>query len=428
MTIGTQTSGFGSYLENILPKEQAVACGAFAASMSQVKNINTIPIEKFSQVVVGLESMRGLVTGDTSVPVNLSLAASANTNLARGSGPFGTYTAGDFFGCMSGTTYNYPDTAAALASVNTTALNTTYSAMVTLLSGPGPAYNAALAALIATASAQIVAISIAQPQQVADINSKWNNIGTQYVYEKNARDRGLAIPPPKDSDRPLNSSPTTQISFISMIAEFAKDTTPHGWAQTLEAISDWSTPGGQSVVGLMRESRNSARLQTIGLELDNTINDSLDDDVLIDLIANGDSNLYTPSGLYDADALGFYDNDLDEYVITNSNFSGINGISDFSNTELSTNNGNAIIGVNSLGQPVYGQAGSESQASPFVLDRGLPIIPGSMAGVSQSSLLPTSLPPNLNSAYTSKQLSSSLYNPAQAATEVELRNCECWNT
>jgi hypothetical protein len=100
--------GFGSYLESILPPDIAAACGALSASFLQVKNITNIPVEKFAQVVTNLETTVGLNVNGTSVPTDLSLRTVGRPLIALGSGPQGTYTASDFFGCMSGLPYNGP--------------------------------------------------------------------------------------------------------------------------------------------------------------------------------------------------------------------------------------------------------------------------------------------------------------------------------
>ena len=98
--------GFGSYLQNILPPDVAVAAGAFSAAMLQIRNIQSVPIEKFAQSVVNLETTTGLSVNGSSVPVDIALANYAAGKIALGSGPQGTYTMSNFFGCMSGLPYN----------------------------------------------------------------------------------------------------------------------------------------------------------------------------------------------------------------------------------------------------------------------------------------------------------------------------------
>ena len=105
------SKGYGSYLTGIIPSDIAVAAGAFSAAMQQIQNIQEVSIEKFAQVVTNLETMVGLNTNSNSnnlVPTNLPLRALGRSKIALGSGPQGSYTMSDFFGCMSGLPYNGP--------------------------------------------------------------------------------------------------------------------------------------------------------------------------------------------------------------------------------------------------------------------------------------------------------------------------------
>jgi len=103
------SKGYGSYLTGILPSDIAVAAGAFSAAMQQIQNIQEVQIEKFAQVVTTMETMVGLNTNSNSnnlVPTNLPLRTAGRPKIALGSGPQGSYTMSDFFGCMSGLPYN----------------------------------------------------------------------------------------------------------------------------------------------------------------------------------------------------------------------------------------------------------------------------------------------------------------------------------
>ena len=98
---------FGSYLHGIMPDDISVACGAFGATMQQIRNISSVPVEKFAQVVGHIETTKGLpLVNGTTVPVNLPMANGATSLISLGSGPQGTYTMSDFFGAMSGLPYN----------------------------------------------------------------------------------------------------------------------------------------------------------------------------------------------------------------------------------------------------------------------------------------------------------------------------------
>ena len=99
---------YGTYLTSILPDNIRIACGAFATAMMQIRNIQSVPIERFAQVVTNLETVSGLtVNGSGGTPVNSTAVNSAISAIALGSGTNGTYLATDFFGAMSGLNYNY---------------------------------------------------------------------------------------------------------------------------------------------------------------------------------------------------------------------------------------------------------------------------------------------------------------------------------
>ena len=119
--------GFGSYLENILPSDIAAAAGAFSATMQQIKNVRKLEIEKFAQVVASLETTAGLnLVNGTNVPTDTTEAKAALALMALGSGPYGTYTYSDFFGCMSGLPYPWKDIQPAIIGLQTTTLSTIY--------------------------------------------------------------------------------------------------------------------------------------------------------------------------------------------------------------------------------------------------------------------------------------------------------------
>ena len=64
-------------------------------------------------------------------------------------------------------------------------------------------------------------------------------------------------------------------------------------AQTIEAVSNLNTVGGQSIVGLLRESRNKIRLQAAGVLLDNNISPVYENEK--ELLCNGTTS-YTING------------------------------------------------------------------------------------------------------------------------------------
>lgn len=516
---GLNPGGFGSYLTGILPRDIATACGALRASMLQVRNISSVPIAKFAQVVANLELPRGLAVGGTSVPVNTALANSGLSILARGSGPNGLYTVSDFFGCVSGLPYNahlatlntalndvvlaniyhelylaitwaaatvdvilttsaVPDgvggfnyfyqitgvtligggggygrggssppiitisgTSGATAAVTgwTTTIDTatvaTYGTIVGVtLTGAGantlygngasatppppgitaaieapptvspgvigptlptgyantpagtvgwPGMNAVVQAYIDQANARISVWSTSNPQLATAVNTAWNAIGTQLTLEQGARRSALyPLPVPKDPLQPLSQTPGTSISWVDALTERSMDTFPQGHAQTLEAIANWSTVGGQSIVAVMRQERNTARLDAVGIPLDtaipitdNTINRRIDSA----RIANDRAASLTGGGS-SQQPLGYYDSATNRYVVTTTS-----------------------LGITTL-------------------DNGDSDLPGSFAGSEWVDLIP----PQLNAAFISAQLTPATYNAEEAQIVVEQCNCDCW--
>lgn len=111
LTSSTPRTGFGSYLDGIvMPEDVIVGAGAFSASMQQIRNLASVPIEKFAQIVVNIETVTSLSAATATnapAPTNQSLVSSALPKIALGSGPQGTYTMSNFLGCMSGLPYDW---------------------------------------------------------------------------------------------------------------------------------------------------------------------------------------------------------------------------------------------------------------------------------------------------------------------------------
>jgi len=114
--------GFGERLKTILPDTLAAACGAFTNTMLQVKNIKTMDIERFSQVVRNLETVSDLGVNGTSAPTNQPIRNSTLPIIAVGSGDKGRYTTCDFFGAMSGLPYDWTKLESYLTSLGTSTL------------------------------------------------------------------------------------------------------------------------------------------------------------------------------------------------------------------------------------------------------------------------------------------------------------------
>jgi len=649
--------GFGSYLDGIVPKDVAIAAGAFAATMQQVKNIENAEFEKFAQIVTNIETAKGLdLIGGTDVPVNLPLANQGQTLTALGSGPYGTFTMSDFFGCMSGLPYPWKDLQNSINELTTTKLSNIYHELflavtweraevsitqtiynveiqpyippdpsaippvagqpriddwyytvsssltqdgggygrgnapaplisfspnncgasatctigtnnqsaaslgggtfgrvtsysfnagtafkytTTSVNQPGPpATPAAPVEYVTIQSAPIAALPVqsdgqratggtnsagtrkgsdgsttileagwASPmngvvqgyidqanQEIAFIKTrsplraKNNNVlydacGLQLTREQRARYTGLPpVPIPRDTW--LNLFPTALYVFTDSVPTLGLNTNPHMSAQTLEAISNLSTVGGQSVIGMMRESRNENRLVEIGVELDNQIPGDFDPDIGNLLLINGtvpvalegipvigingnptdpvvsytlpstlvqtdnDGNLITPQ------TLGYLDPNINKFVVTPNiiDYNNNNPIENILNTTNLAPNGESVLGPYGDGTgPILpptsypslptasstpiaivtagttspsglGGNGTGLPGTNSVLDTGQAIAPGSFAGSRFSNLLPNTL----NTTYSGGNMLPGSYSVQEAIDQVIACNCDCW--
>jgi hypothetical protein len=602
--------GFGSYLEDILPHDIAVSAGAFAAALQQVKNIQTVDFEKFSQVVSSVEVVTkdlNLING-TDVPTDTTLATSGQNLLALGSGPNGTYTASDMFGCMSGLPYSWQELQNSIQAAQTTKLTNIYdqlylatswegatvSVQYTTAAGPlytitgltitdsGGGYGRGAAATptitiaggsgatatctigidptnagsngsgeygrvltvtltsagsatgtiptatiqapptatlpvasdgtkstsgvntasgtagwpgmqtvvtdyITQANTEITAIQTANPTLITNLNTIYNAAGNQLMIEQ--RSRYYAIPPvPVIRDTKLNQYPTTLAVFTDALTNLAMNTFPHMYAQTLEAISDLSTAGGQSVVGLMRQERNAARLQELGIQLDNNI-PVADDNVCPVLISNGtvptattgievpsiNGDIQNPTTTFTIPSIllqttdqliapkpyGYFDPNTNQYILTNNTtpIGSTTPIQDILNVGRNNVNNVNLLGPSNNGtgpaKPINIpttfdsstlQTGTTEATSPqqntiqtesiaivkvgtrISVGQGTPMDIGKpdFPGSLAGSPATNLLPCTLNSAYTSSTLLPNSLTVQEAIDEVIKCNCDCW--
>lgn len=604
--------GFGSYLQNILPDDLAVSAGAFASAMQQIRNIENVNFEQFSQVVSSLEVTTkdlDLING-TDVPTDTTLANAGQNILALGSGPNGTYTASDLFGCMSGLPYSWNELKTNILDAQTTKLSNIYNQLylattweaatvtvqyatsagptytvtgititdsgggygrggavaptITIAGGSGatatctigtdttnagsnssgtfgrvttvtltsagiatgtiptatiqcpptatlpiavdgsistlgtntpsgtagwPGMNTVVSAYITQANDEIVSISATKKNIVNVLNTVYNASGKQLMIEQRSRYNAIA-PVPPEFDSYINQYLSTVINFTDALGDLAKNTYPHMYAQTLEAIADLSTVGGQSIVGLMRQERNSDRLQKIGIELDTEIPGNIGENMCPVLISNNtvptgvvgievngiNGNAADPTTTYTLPSMllqetddgiiapkpyGYFDPNTNEYIQVNSTSNiqqnpPIQGILNVTNT---INNNTNLLGPNNNGTGPAIPLLSVASTSVAELQSGLTdtSINGSnvvqtqpIAVVTVGARVPTGqgapldvgkpefpgslagseatnlIPCTLNSAYTSSVLLPNQLTVQEAIDEVVKCNCTCW--
>ena len=594
--------GFGSYLDGILPPDIAVAAGAFSVAVSQIKNITNVPVEKFAQICMNMETIAGLNVNGTTVPTNLDLRNAARPLIALGSGPQQSYTMSDFFGCMSGLPYNKPlmNIYNKLNEVATTKLfhiyhemylavtyerarlksitQPVYNVMVqpyiaadpsaippvagqpriddwyytitfaydsankgggygrgtavppeitispnnvgasatttigtddtdipgnfgrvksvtanfgspykyattsvsqasapaapepphetisialppidylpvqasgafstsgvnvlpgwskdaysgTVSQGPAewPGINDYIQQYVDQANAEIDAILLAKPNQCKNLNNSWNDTGYQLNIEQRARVAALR-PPLDDVTREdyLSLFPTTQYTFVDSIPQYAKNIMPHMYAQTLEAICNLNTPGGQSIVAMMRESRNQDRLIQMGIPLDNNIKDTLTT-LQQSILAGTNIGVGIESAPITIDGITISTNSnpsVDSIPI--ASYDPITNDLTIVNNDYSTNNTADVGQTGQIGVVQTGGQNSQNsigQTPANVVDFGTSNEPGSFSGSQYANILQ----PNLNIYYISNTLLPSTYTVSDAIDEVIRCNCDCWD-
>jgi hypothetical protein len=603
--------GFGSYLQDILPEDVAIAAGAFAASMQQIRNIKNVNFEEFAQVVSSIEvTTKNLdMINGTDVPTDTALADAGKNILALGSGPNGAFTASDMFGCMSGLPYSWRELQNNIEALQTTKLSNIYNQLylattwdsavitvqyttnagptytvtgvtisipgggygrggaaaptITIAGGSGatatctigtdpsdagstgsgtfgrvttvtltsagittgtiptatiqcpptatlpvaidgsistsgvntasgtagwPGMNTVVTDYVAQANAEIQSIVANNPTQAKICNTVYNAAGKQLMIEQRTRYNGIA-PVPPELDTYINQYLGTVITFTDALGNLAKNTYPHMYAQTLEAIADLSTTGGQSIVGLMRQERNAARLSEIGIELDTEIPGNIGENTCPVLISNNtvptaeagidvtgiNGNSEDPVTTYTVPSIllqqtdeliapkpyGYYDPNTNEYIkvgnTTNIEQSPpIQGILNVENT--ATNNTNLLGPYNNGTGPaipvslvastnaaelqsgltdtaIGGSTATQTQPIAVVTvgarvptGQGVPLDVGKAEFLGSLAGSPATnlIPCTLNSAYTSSVLLPNQLSVQEAIDEVIKCNCTCW--
>ena len=237
-----------------------------------------------------LGTLKGLdLIANTTTPVPAAVATYYNTSLALGSGPSGTFLTTDFFGSAAGIPYN--DDLATVTSTITaqltagtlTTLNDIYSQMKNVVSGTYGApptitipagsaagvyatYDAAIAALITAADAAIGTAIVAMGSATTTLNTAWTEMCTHSVNEATFQTKASINYATLTAGAQL---PIT--AFIPALAGYGKDTQQGMAAQFLESIANTANQYGQAMVGALREGRNTAGLDAIGVKPDNGV-------------------------------------------------------------------------------------------------------------------------------------------------------------
>lgn len=257
-------SDVGGRLRTMVPPDVAFTSDAFSVAMMQIRNIQTMSIEKFSQVVTNLENTQGLTNvNGTSKPTNTLMTDSVINSLAKGSGTNGVYNMCDYFGSMTSLHYPWAELQVNISNVQSGTLQGIYTQMYNVMNSED---YSTMQILIDRANAEIASIKSTKPSLADQVNTTYNLFGTYLQKEQDAR--SFALPGLSD----LTSSNLDIISFTQSIDLYSEETEIKGMAVVLENICNTSTIGGNNTIAAMREARNAKRLGLTGAEQDNDVN------------------------------------------------------------------------------------------------------------------------------------------------------------
>lgn len=339
-----------------------------------------------------------------------------------------------------------------------------------------PDMNAVVTAYCTAADAEILSIttSSANNFELSNIlNNHWNVTGKALKQEQRARYISIA-PVPIPFDQWIATYPTSQYVFVDGIPTLAANTLPHMYAQTLENISDLDFTGGQSVVAMMRESRNEERLNRAGLELDNNLASDMSDQDKEQLLANGTLpgaigdegiNGYTiptfagetptgdllplPETYYDPCVPGLVNYDTSNPYVTNTAVAAILSAPELppetpfdelpetpfgyeapdtdpilpTGSDVTTPD-NSFPCEGDRIEPLYGAQPAPIATPTIGTGPGIPTPPADYPlGVNQPTQI---IPPTLDRQLTASTLLPSTPNVQQAIDKVIACNCDCW--
>jgi hypothetical protein len=315
-------------LKKIIPPDQALANEALSRSLRQVKDIFKTDLPSLSVAVESLESNKDLnLINDLTTPIPPGVQSFLGNTLATGTGPGNTITLNDMIGISAGNTVTTSlptvttaldelDTAGALdpltantgssSGVNNgiyTVMNyclanvytsddgmgnyTVTIPLNTYISGSPTGYtdtspNAAIdlafaGTLIPNANIWITNIAANNASQAAISNDAYNVMATQLVYNQNnciqaGIDIGNVVNDLGNANLVPNSV-STVLGLTSRLHDIGTEISEGGSAQFFQAVANANVLSGQAVIASMREGRNIAVLNAVGIQLDTQLVD-----------------------------------------------------------------------------------------------------------------------------------------------------------
>jgi hypothetical protein len=314
-------------LKKIIPPDQALANQALSRSLRQVKDIFNSDLPSVSAAVSQLESNKDLdLINNLGTPIPTVVTDFIGNSLATGTGPGNILTTNDIIGIAAGATATDAFSVASsvvedLANIGalngltanggtpTSSVNGVYTVMsyclanayTSFTSGPpdtftitipaplpgqgvygpdesfGNVIDAAFGNLIASANTVINTIATNYPTQANLANEASNATAQQLVLNVNnciaaGIDIGNVVNDPANANLVANSV-STALGLASQLHDIGLDISTGGAAQFFESVANTTNLTGQAVIASMREGRNIAVLNAVGIVLDTQLID-----------------------------------------------------------------------------------------------------------------------------------------------------------
>jgi len=275
-------------LSQIIPPDQALANKALTVSLKQINNITNMTLPQLAKAANAVTTNYGLPSvNSANTAVSANVANYYTSNLGKGSGTNGVLLVTDLVGTASGYNITGPitNTVAIINTINVAYLTNVYTTMQGVINGEfsangnitiPPGYPAAgdyssvddafSTGLIPAANVEIGNLTVAYPSQTANINTNFNAAANQLVYGQTLLNKaGIQF-----ANLQANSQQATY-GLIFNLPTYGADTAQGGAAQFLQSVAQIATPGGQAVVGAMREGQNQPALSDVGIRTNTTV-------------------------------------------------------------------------------------------------------------------------------------------------------------
>jgi len=320
-------------LKKIIPPDQALANQALSRSLRQVKEIFNTDLPSLAAAVSNLESNKDLdLINALETPIPPVVANVWTNTFATGTGPGNTITINDVIGIGAGATVVdvLPTVTATIQELaNVGALDPlngpqgVYTVMsdvlanlyTTVIGGPPDTYSitipaplpgqgtygpdlsftvvidSAFANLISIGDLVISNIANSYPQQANVCNQAVSSMARQLELNViNSTAAGIDIANVVNNLSNANliaNSVSTSLGLASRLHDIGLDVTEGGAAQFFEATANTFNLPGQAVIASMREGRNIAILNVVGIQLDTQLVDVNPNQTVANNISSG---------------------------------------------------------------------------------------------------------------------------------------------